>query len=214
MHRYIAGLDLGQRQDYSALVIVERHPAALPRTMAPVGIPAPAPAAYQVRHAERAPLDSSYTAQAEWVYDRLRRPPLPGQVRLVIDETGVGAGVTEILARALGRLAPRVPLVPVTITAGLTATPQEEGRWHVPKAVLVSTVDGLLDSARLQIAADLPGTPTLKAELHNFQRKYTAAANLTYAAWREGDHDDYVLALALALWSAETYRSRQLVTWS
>jgi hypothetical protein len=194
-------------------VIVERTPGGLVPPATPLGLATPGPAVYQVRHAERAPLDSSYTAQAEWLCDRLQRAPLPGQVRLVVDETGVGAGVVEIIARALKRLPRTVPLVPVTITAGFTATQQEAGRWHVPKATLVSLVDGLLDSDRLQIAADLPGTPTLKAELHAFQRKYTAAANLTYAAWREADHDDYVLALALALWSAETYRSRVPVSW-
>jgi hypothetical protein len=33
--------------------------------------------------------------------------------------------------------------------------------------------------------------------------KITAAANETFAAWREGAHDDLVLAVALACWHAD-----------
>jgi hypothetical protein len=44
---------------------------------------------------------------------------------------------------------------------------------------------------------------TLEMELQNFRVKITAAANETFEAWRERDHDDLVLALALAAWHAE-----------
>jgi hypothetical protein len=44
---------------------------------------------------------------------------------------------------------------------------------------------------------------TLETELQNFRVKITAAANETFGAWRERDHDDLVLALALAVWHAE-----------
>ena len=40
-------------------------------------------------------------------------------------------------------------------------------------------------------------------ELLNFRYKITQASNLTYEAWREGAHDDLVLALSLAVWEAE-----------
>jgi hypothetical protein len=39
--------------------------------------------------------------------------------------------------------------------------------------------------------------------LLTFQAKITVAANDVYGAWREGQHDDLVLGLALALWHAE-----------
>ena len=42
-------------------------------------------------------------------------------------------------------------------------------------------------------------------EVEQFSRKTTDAGHDTYAAWREGQHDDLVLALALALWSGERF---------
>jgi hypothetical protein len=43
----------------------------------------------------------------------------------------------------------------------------------------------------------------LTDELLNFRYKITQVSNLTYEAWREGAHDDLVLALSLAVWKAE-----------
>jgi hypothetical protein len=40
-------------------------------------------------------------------------------------------------------------------------------------------------------------------ELQQFQVKITAAANETFGVWRDGQHDDLVLAVALACWWAE-----------
>jgi hypothetical protein len=40
----------------------------------------------------------------------------------------------------------------------------------------------------------------LTGELETFQVKITAAANDVYGTWREGTHDDMVLATALAAW--------------
>ena len=40
-------------------------------------------------------------------------------------------------------------------------------------------------------------------ELLNFRYKITQASNLIYESWREGAHDDLVLALSLAVWKAE-----------
>ncbi len=41
-------------------------------------------------------------------------------------------------------------------------------------------------------------------ELHAFRVKITDAGHDTYAAWRESAHDDYVLALSIAAYTAET----------
>jgi hypothetical protein len=53
------------------------------------------------------------------------------------------------------------------------------------------------------IARSLPDAATLVRELQNFQVKITVAANETFGVWRDGQHDDLVLAVALASWWGE-----------
>ena len=90
----------------------------------------------------------------------------------------------------------------VTITGGNTPT-HEGANWLVPKRDLVSTMQVLLQSRRLMVAEELPEAPLLVKELLDFQVKITMAAHDIYGAWREGQHDDLVLATALAVWFGE-----------
>lgn len=58
-----------------------------------------------------------------------------------------------------------------------------------------------LQSDWLKIARELPDAPTLVTELLNFKVTIDAkTAHYSYAAWREGIHDDLVLAMALVCW--------------
>ena len=76
--------------------------------------------------------------------------------------------------------------------------------WRVPKRDLAGAVQVLLQHQRLRFAAALPFTPVLTQELLNFRVKIDpATAHDSYSAWREKDHDDLVLALALAAWWGE-----------
>jgi hypothetical protein len=125
------------------------------------------------------------------------KPELAGHVRLVVDETGVGKPVVDMLRQA--KLRP----IPVTITAGTRDAHVEHGIWRVSKRELVSVVKVLLQSRTLKIAPMLPEAGVLVKELENFQMKITDAMNDTYGAWREGEHDDLVLATALACWWAK-----------
>jgi hypothetical protein len=53
----------------------------------------------------------------------------------------------------------------------------------------------------LKVAEDLPLWGALKEELLNFRRKINLkTAHDSYEHWRETDHDDLVLATALACW--------------
>jgi hypothetical protein len=73
----------------------------------------------------------------------------------------------------------------------------------VPKKELVTCLQVVMQARRLHIARSLPDAALLVRELQNFQVKITAAANETFGVWREGQHDDLVLAVALACWWAE-----------
>lgn len=70
--------------------------------------------------------------------------------------------------------------------------------WSVPKSELVSKLQALLHSGQLKIAASLPDAAVLARELQDFRVRFTEAGNATFSA-REGQHDDLVLALALAV---------------
>jgi hypothetical protein len=60
-----------------------------------------------------------------------------------------------------------------------------------------------LQTRRLHIASGLAEAPLLVKELENFRVHVTLARNESPESWREGQHDDLVLAAALAAWMGE-----------
>jgi hypothetical protein len=195
--RYIMGLDLGQASDYTALAIVESSSDAEPR--------------FAIRHLQRMALGTSYPKIAEYVAGLLRREPLLGNCDVVADQTGVGRAVVDLLRRY------GVYPIAVTITAGDAATRDADG-CRTPKRDLVAVLQVLLQQGRLK-CANLPGAEILQAELLNFRVKINAlTGHDSYGAgpaeeWREGAHDDLVLATALACWHAVTGPGLGLLTW-
>ncbi len=163
----LIGLDLGQRQDPSALATIEQHRDG------------DEPSRYKVRRLKRW-LGVPYPAIVDELASRLPAWGMTSRDTLVVDETGVGVAVVDLLRRA------RLPtgFVPMTITVGLAATRTPAGGWHVPKKDLVAVVTVLLEQRRLEVAEGLPETPTLTRELENFRTKVTAAANDVYGVWK------------------------------
>jgi len=190
----LAGLDLGQLQDYTALAIGRR-------------VPTPEGNRYDVTALHRFELGTGYPAMVRKVSEWLNQPEL-SRTRLVVDQTGVGVAVVDMFREAAG-LGNR--LVPVSITAGRKAILQPDGSWHVAKVELVSALQAALSGRRLNIARGLPEAATVVKELKGFRAKVTAAGNETFEAWRERDHDDLVLALALLVWYGENQTTAQAV---
>jgi hypothetical protein len=185
---HIIGLDLGQSQDYTALCVVERHQ------------PGGDQVSYDVRHLQRFRLGTPYPEIVAQLGAMLKTAPMAGgRLHLVADATGVGAPVVELLQRAnLDAY-----LIAVTITAG-DAVNRDRNHYRVPKRDLVSATKILLQAGRLRFA-ELPETPILVKELLGFQvRIDTNTTHDSYSSWREGGHDDLVLALALACWYGES----------
>ena len=151
---------------------------------------------YRVRHVERFPLGTSYPKVVDAVEEYLDDDLLRGRTRLVIDGTGVGVPVMNMFQQR-GR-----PLLPIMIT-GADAVSHNGRIVRVPKRELVSVLQVLLQGKRLKIAAGIDHRDLLLNELSTFSAKITTAPHETYEAWREGQHDDLVLALALACWSFE-----------
>ncbi len=181
MSDFILGLDLGQAQDYTALGILERDGSSKKDRE------------YQLRHLDRFPLGTSYPAITEKVKQLMEKDPLRGRVLLVVDATGVGLPVIDLLneegLRPIG----------ITITGGTEAT-GVGGGWHVPKRDLVINLQVLFQSGRLKVAESLSLARTFVNELLNFKVKINTRGHDSYEAWREGVHDDLVLAVSLAAW--------------
>jgi hypothetical protein len=96
----IAGLDLGQAQDFSALAVLGQQ----------IG---DGPTAYAVRHLQRWPPGTAYLRIAA-DEGRLLQAPELADCPLAVDQTGVGRPVVDLLRRAKVDAC----LHPVTITAG------------------------------------------------------------------------------------------------
>lgn len=185
MAKFFIGLDLGQANDYTALSVLEK--------LAGAGGPH-----YQCRHLERV-RNVPYPDVVKTVGNMMRSPALAGGAALVVDQTGVGAPVVDLFK--LARLNP----VSVLIHGGDSET-GEGNSWRVPKRHLVGTMQVLFQSGRLKISSKLPLAATLQAELQNFKVKIDPkTAHDSYSAWREQDHDDLVLSVALAAWFAEAH---------
>jgi hypothetical protein len=158
-----------------------------------------------LRHLERHELGTPYPEVISRVIRLLTRHPIRAHLersRLIVDATGVGRPVVDSF-RAQG-----VRPVGITIHGGDTVTAEAPGpeilNLRVPKRDLVAAVQTTLQTKRLQIAAQLPLAATLRKELLNFRIKINPkTAHDSYSHWREGDHDDLVLATAVACWYRE-----------
>jgi hypothetical protein len=205
---WVMGVDLGQSMDPTAIIVMHASRAPLPTwsvdhlnhtTKQDIE------QHFDIVHAERMPLGTSYPDIVNYVGELLRRPPLRQDCHLVIDESGVGRAVGDMFDQA--GLRP----VRVSITAGTDATRHERypRRWSVAKSLLISGVDAALHANQLRFAADLREAHALAEELKDFRRHLTAAGRATYQA-RTGKHDDLVLAVAIALWWATERRRHQV----
>jgi hypothetical protein len=189
MNRYTIGLDLGQAADYSALAILERQSTG-PQSE------------FHCRHLQRWPLKTSYpTVVADTVAlvgsAPLQRPGV-GRATLCVDATGCGAPVVDLFRRETIH----ADLQPIQIVGGATVSTDGD-LTRVPKRDLISTAQVALQAGRLKIAPGLPESQTLVRELETYQVKINIeSGNDSYGAWRQGKHDDLVLAVCLALWWA------------
>jgi hypothetical protein len=198
---FYVGLDLGQSADYTALSVIHRIPTRTDDGKVEKLL--------HLRHLERYPLRTPYPEIVEKVASLVRDERLqpveydPSKARhatcpptLVVDHTGVGVAVTDLIKKE------GLKFVAVTITGGDTLH-KTKGTWRVPKRDLVGALEVPFHTGRLKVAEALTLWPTLKEELLNFRRKINLkTAHDSYEHWRESDHDDLVLATALACWQA------------
>ncbi len=220
---YYVSVDLGKRQDFTAISILEepiwlpdeetRWRGQLPDTVgtgwvAPAMLPTavaqtirrrnvaegrPAQPPLRVLYLERVPLGVSYPQIVARVHALLTRPPVADDCVLLVDASGVGQPVVDEFE--LRGLQPHA----ITITGGNEVTQPGVRRFNTPKSLLVSALQAALGGRRLQFADDLPDLATLLRELEAFDLSVTEKMHDTYEG-RAGEHDDLVLSVAQAVW--------------
>jgi hypothetical protein len=220
----IVGVDLGQQRDPTAITVIERGyvPAGklynaqywykgreIYSAREPVKLE------YHVRHLERPALGTSYVDVVERIIVLLKSLG-DEELVLTVDMTGVGRPVADMLKRRLEEWLEQdrnvyLNTAWITITGGDSVTKAEGGGLRVPKRDLASAPLVLMQNKQLKIAEGLQLADTLKRELLNFKVKINiATGHDSYEeAWREGDHDDLVLAVAIATWCGERYLRKE-----
>jgi hypothetical protein len=163
-----------------------------------------------VKYLHRWPLGTAYPAIVSDVDAIMKTlPDEADQLMLAIDQTGVGAPVVDLFRQAPHDYSLRA----VHITGG-SAVSHDGGITYVPKRDLVGAVAVALQKRALKVDPGLKHADTLRDELLNFKVTFTASGHDSYGAgadWRSGNHDDLVLGLAIALWSA-THRRMVHIT--
>ncbi len=194
------GFDVGGRSDASAICVVTPEEGPDGRLL-------------RVPFAARLPLAGSddsgyYRSTAAWLGAACARVldgvAVNGEVRVAVDSTGLGSGVSELVAEELPR-DPRLSMLRVTWTGG-DRTVRRGDRVSVPKSVLVDGLIAHLEHGRLAVG-DFEEAPVLRRELASFSSSTTAAGNVRFEA-AGGAHDDLVAALLLGVWGARDERAR------
>ena len=195
MDSYFVGVDLGQRQDFTAIAVVERTEltgewdAAVWAYRKEVAL--------RLRYLERITLGTPYPEVADRVAEVMRSRQLAGRAQLIVDGTGVGAPVVDLLRREESLRGMRA----ATITSGERES-YSDGYYRIPKRDLIVGLQVLLQQGELQIAKRIPYRDELMGEMSAMRVKVTTAGHEQYGAWREGSHDDLVFAVSLACWGA------------
>lgn len=204
---FIAGLDIGQMHDPTALAIAEREMVLYAGKLEP---------RFLVRYLERVPLGTPYPEMVKGVRATLHT--LEQAYTLVIDATGVGRPIVDLFravsADGLRTVGVQPPAssrpIAVTLTSGATPHSERWDEWSVPKRDLVLGMQVASQHGRLRVARALPEAATLVRELQNFQWKVSQIGQDQYGAWREGTYDDLVLAVALSVWWGTLYAPTSL----
>ena len=160
---FFVGVDLGQKEDYTAIAVLERFREVVGPPDWKTGV-RPTEMRYDVRHLERVPLGTEYGEIVARIGRIARCGDLRGRATIVVDATGVGAPVLELLQKE--PMDCRV--VPVVITGGEKVT-LDGSTYKVPRQDLLSGVVVGMEQRWLRVAHDLEEGGTFTKEMVNLR---------------------------------------------
>lgn len=180
---FIISCDLAKTFDYTVICVVDRTDES--------------PHRYHLRYLERFN-GASYpaiVARLKELADNRKlftgeKPPV-----MVIDSTGVGAAVDDMLREF------PIPLVGIKIHGGNIMT-RKGSEFHVPKRALIHTLAATFRKGLLKMSVSITAGQYIVKELQAFTRALSRrTGHDTYNG--KGEHDDIILALAMAVYTGE-----------
>lgn len=188
---WFVGVDLGQKNDPTAIAVLHRLVSLRPHQ-------SPALHSLRLLHVERLPLGSPYPRVVDRIREIVQHDELTGSCSLAVDATGVGAPVVDMLRAA--RLS--CDLFAINIT-GAERQSRSGRTWNVPKRDLLSSLQLALEQGQLKVAPDLKLMAPLLREFTDFRSTISLSGRVRLGADGSGEHDDLVIAIALACWRAQ-----------
>ena len=181
-------LVLGQRRDFTAIAVLERdwEQATVPEFLR---TGSDGKWWFRVRRLERLRLGTPYPDVVQRVKEISELPVIAMARSVVVDGTGVGAPVVDLLRRAgLG-----CSILPVIITGGGTPSTRLSGGYEsVPRSKLLTSLQVLVQQGRLVVAKGCKEAEALRREMLGLKLKGAGSE----------EHDDLAIAVALAVWKA------------
>lgn len=180
--RFWLGWDYAQSHDFSVVAIIQEFDDH-----------------YSVVNVDQFPQKMRSKDQIERVYNMLHRKPLSRSTKiLAMDVTGQATLFQDAQDRGLNPI-------------GITFTGGERPRWlkegafieaHVPKVQLAATARKHIQNETLRL---LPQhRRSLEKEFYSFHRDMNPrTGKLSLGSWGNGEHDDKITAICVALWTAE-----------
>jgi hypothetical protein len=184
-------VDLGQKQDHTALAVVERAEIEF-QERDPITFDWLRTLRYELRRVERIALGTPYPRVVERIERVAGQEPLAGRSTVVVDATGVGGPVVDLLRET----AVRSRVMAVTITGGDRVTRSGMG-YRAPKRDLISGLQVAFEQRSLLVARRMALADALVRELTSMRAGSFSAGS---------GHDDLVVAVALAWWGAAQAR--------
>jgi hypothetical protein len=215
IYRYFAlALELGKTTEGSAVALVERLGSPGPAVVLPEK------ARYEVRGLRRFTPGTEYGQMIDSLRELLGSGPVAEElqqkhVRLpdggvrpactqlwwILDQTAVGKPIVDMVLEKFG-----CPYAYRVIFAGNHTENEAEGLHYIPKHLLISEIEVLLEEGRLKVGDQHPLAPDLMNELVNYKGRRSAPIASANDPWREQAHDDLVFAVGLACRRLRTCR--------
>jgi hypothetical protein len=186
---WFLGLDLAQRQDFTALATLKLEWRITERCKVYYNwIRKPELWLCTLDRYEQGESYLAYCNMVERRIDQIRAREANSKIHLVIDASGPGAPIVD----EFKKLGLKIDINPVTMTAGHESTANKHGGENVPRRALITNLILLLERGGLKAADGIPYLDEFQNEMLGLRANDTAA----------GATDDLVVATALAAWQA------------